>query len=262
MHTLTKSAPIQWIELMSRFYTARETLSLQGFPMTDRQLRCLQGIDPESSTMPAPLCSFNIGRMSRGFKARQRLAMVEEAGNAMHCAVIGAVLAWCFAFVDVVSEPIPRPLPAPALAPVLCDVTDVCVNVSGRSAGSGDAPVVPLSTDTVAAGCGSDSSDVCTTTAFSKLMALRKRRRQSIVHVSSVEQEDVSALDAQASSAVVCGQTDAAVLAIHASISGAVCDSTPCVSNPELCGDTHSESHSVLNSILGMRARKRFKTRS
>ena len=120
MHTIVKNGHLQWADKLARWWTARETISFQGFPTTDHLLRSMQCVG--EGAKPAPLSSFNVSRLARGFHRRCRKDMCEQMGNSMHVAVVGAVVLWSLAFVKPVVVTIPI---APAkTAPIDDDDTD------------------------------------------------------------------------------------------------------------------------------------------
>ena len=92
-YCITKSGHLHFHDSLGRFATARELLSMQGFPTTSSLLgymQALPGVDPRSLDL-LPITSFNYGRLSRGCaKARSRRSQSEQAGNAMDMSTVGA----------------------------------------------------------------------------------------------------------------------------------------------------------------------------
>ena len=105
--TLVRNGHLYWISRLRRWFTARELLSLQTFPVTDELMRCMQNCS--DTTRPRPLCSFNQGRTVLGFRPRSRVKMAQQCGNAMNTAVVGAVLLWLLSFSRPVDK-VPRVL--------------------------------------------------------------------------------------------------------------------------------------------------------
>ncbi len=113
----------------NRWSTSRECLAMQGWPVFDVMLHALFG-----EHRAFDLCSFNRTRARFCLPGRLRSAVVQQSGNAMHTAAIGAVLLWLFCFVVEKSSvntgtAIPAPLSAPRtpLTP-LCDVASAEVS--------------------------------------------------------------------------------------------------------------------------------------
>ena len=90
MQTLIAHSHMMWSDVHNRWLSARKVLSLQGFPVHAHHFKYL-GIH-ESDL--CKLCSFNASRASSGMPARNRSAMVRQAGDSMHVSVVGAALLW------------------------------------------------------------------------------------------------------------------------------------------------------------------------
>ena len=95
LHTIIRNAHVLWAESFGRWFTSREALLAQGFPVTNDALSWSQQSAPEIK----PLCSFNISRLQSNFASRSRVAMMHQAGNAMNVNVVGSVL--LFAMIQV-----------------------------------------------------------------------------------------------------------------------------------------------------------------
>ena len=95
IHTLIANTHMLWAEPVRRWFTARETLSLQGFPVHPCHLAYLN-----NST---GLCSFNYSRIGNGLRARSRRAMVQQAGDSMHVSVVTAAVLWVGAYTEPVA---------------------------------------------------------------------------------------------------------------------------------------------------------------
>ena len=186
MHTLTKSATMQWVNSISRWWSSREMLGFQGFPITDDLLRAFLGLPSEAATLPAA-CSFNTARLRHGFKRRSRTTIAQQAGNSMHVSVIGAVLCWRLAFVQDLPS-IPRSLISLQLAH---DFGSVKHDNKRKSA---------------AVVCAGSSS------VLSNVLALRSKRRKS---TNSVSSDGTSVSGTVASGSVTAGSVASPVVYVQ-----------------------------------------------
>ena len=92
--TLVRQCHILWSDHHGRWFTGRELLLAQGFPMTDETLMyCQEGRDTVM-----PLCSYNVGRISNNLPPRSRTEMAKQAGNSMCTNAIGAIITFAVAF--------------------------------------------------------------------------------------------------------------------------------------------------------------------
>ena len=85
----------------TRFFSVRELLVIMGFPVYG-QLRAM--MQPGSSS-PIDVTSFNVNRAAVLGHARRRTSMSHQAGNSMSVPAIGAIVAWCLAFVEDSATP-------------------------------------------------------------------------------------------------------------------------------------------------------------
>ena len=90
MQTLIAHSHMMWSDVHNRWLSAREVLSLQGFPVHAHHVKDLGFHESDL----CKLCSFNTSRASSGMPARNRSAMVRQAGDSMHVSVVGAALLW------------------------------------------------------------------------------------------------------------------------------------------------------------------------
>ena len=104
LHTIVKNCHIMWIEEeehdIFRFFTSRELLLGQGFPVTNTALQAMQ----PHATQVVNLCSFNSSRIGKGLPPRHRVEMTSQCGNTIYVPMIGAVLHFILFFCKTMSE--------------------------------------------------------------------------------------------------------------------------------------------------------------
>ena len=91
LHTVIANNHMLFSDVHQRWLTARETLSLQGFPVYREHFEYIGAHD-------FPLCCFNRSRISIGLPGRKRSSLVRQAGDSMHVSVVGAVIVWASAY--------------------------------------------------------------------------------------------------------------------------------------------------------------------
>ena len=104
LHTVIANNHMLFSDVHRRWLTARETLSLQGFPVYRQHFEYI-------GAQYFPLCCFNRSRISIGLPGRKRSALVRQAGDSMHVCVVGAVILWTTAYSAASSSSsVPQPL--------------------------------------------------------------------------------------------------------------------------------------------------------
>ncbi|CAK0807139.1 unnamed protein product [Prorocentrum cordatum] len=83
LYTIVKGCAIAWSTHHQRWMCPREIPLAQGF-----------GTYSKVNDLAAEFCPFNADRLGKGFRARKRGVMIEQAGNTMHLAVMGTAFCW------------------------------------------------------------------------------------------------------------------------------------------------------------------------
>ena len=93
---MVRNVHLLWYGKAGRWFTVRELLLAQSFPVTSEML----DISVEGSPSIRPLCSFNVGALNKSIPPICRSSVANGAGNSMCTNIIGSVLCFLFAFLQ------------------------------------------------------------------------------------------------------------------------------------------------------------------
>ena len=109
LQTIFCGCHMLWSDVDRRWLTGRELLACQGFPVFDR---CLDGVFGIDGQPRVAVCSFNSSRLKASLSSRSRPQLTSQAGNTMHVGVIGSVVLWALAYLELnTSERVPMAIP-------------------------------------------------------------------------------------------------------------------------------------------------------
>ena len=127
LHCMTSSMHLLWNDVAKRWFTGRELFALQGFPVYQQIVDAVVGSDAATQLT---MSSFNQSRLARSLPQRCRTSMTHQAGNSMHCSIVGSVLFFALCVTDFTGPSPPRTLLSPCKHVVRSMATQVVRSAS------------------------------------------------------------------------------------------------------------------------------------